>query len=915
MYLKIVVFTVFIFLLIPQAGAVLAEPSKTLMIQNSLRAAGFNPGPSDGLWGPQTELALSKALKTVGVTQSPTRADGLTTEIFTHLTSAFNLYHETMDLQKTRLQETMSFEDARHLISRTGLGAHPTEIQALVGLTRSAAISREISKLDVDNTQLPPPDFFSYEYPIYWARNDMEEGDQQNFRVARDKEMADLRLWWVREMLATQQPAGERLVLFWHNHFVTAYSGLNENVHVLAKQHWALRKYGHTNFRVLTRAMIHDAAMLDYLDNNSSRKGNPNENLARELMELFVLGEGNYAEKTIKEVARALTGYSVNKLRNDEFEFNVWDHDRGTKTIFDWRGRFDGDDVVDILMRQPATAKFIAQKFWKNYISDFNSDPQQLDAIADAFRASDYDIKTLLRETLSAPQFWAAENRATIIKSPVDLLVGTMRSTGMLPEWWSSIPNRLEQLGQNLFDPPNVAGWPGGSDWLTPSRLLIRNQMIEELLIAEPQVASADGMIENMMTAAPDTPGASNNIFIRYAAEDYEGPPKFRVSAYGNDSRKPIWSSKTTNAKGGIDTELYDRPEFADLNWKIKQFQVPSDLKPDYFSIAFLNDHCCGLSGGDRNFFVDWLAFAGRQFPVAKAKQQTQCSNGNETPGSMYCSGSIEFRDFETLMPSDERVSSNSDGVTAERVFFRGAKEFKSNKNWNAFRIGLVRPHFKGIMVEAMVLRIVRERSNDGSYRTVLQISENNCFPDCIGGPLPRSAHRNHQSGERFLEFALSGRRTPKENRQWRELSKEQSAFVSTLLMSIPDMIAKARKGRSWRQRNGERKFATWKTVFDKIDRYLPRSRHAKWATASKISLRQPIGETGGMMSMMTALNTARMPILLGQPGDKMFWGDFESQLNHAATAKFFLASAPAIARATSNDLGALFADPVFNLK
>lgn len=105
------------------------------------------------------------------------------------------------------------------------------------------------------------------------------------------------------------------------------------------------------------------------------------------------------------------------------------------------------------------------------------------------------------------------------------------------------------------------------------------------------------------------------------------------------------------------------------------------------------------------------------------------------------------------------------------------------------------------------------------------------------------------------------------------------------------------------------------KTVFDKIDRYLPRSRHAKWATASKISLRQPIGETGGMMSMMTALNTARMPILLGQPGDKMFWGDFESQLNHAATAKFFLASAPAIAWATSNDLGALFADPVFNLK
>ena len=118
-------------------------------------------------------------------------------------------------------------------------------------------------------------------------------------------------------MLATERPAEEHLVLFWHNHFVTGYSTLNENVHVLAKQHWTFREYGHTNFRVLTPAIIRDAAMLDYLNNDRSRKGNPNENFARELMELFVLGEGNYRKKTVKEVARALTRCGVNKLRND----------------------------------------------------------------------------------------------------------------------------------------------------------------------------------------------------------------------------------------------------------------------------------------------------------------------------------------------------------------------------------------------------------------------------------------------------------------------------------------------------------------------------------------------------------------------------------------------------------------------
>jgi uncharacterized protein (DUF1800 family) len=375
----------------------------------------------------------------------------------------------------------MTFEDARHLISRTGIGAHPSEISRIVGLTRSQAISRIIENIDGRHPETEIPSFFNQPYPNYWIQGDLDEFDQQKFRVARDKEMEELRLWWVSEMLTTQRPAAEKLIMFWHNHFVSSYTGVDENVHLIAKQHWTFRQLGHTNFRALAKAIIKDAAMLEYLDNKQSRKRSPNENLARELLELFIIGEGNYSEKTVKEVARALTGYSSNGLRQDEFRFNHWDHDNGWKIIFDRKGHFDGDDVIDILLDQTETSLFITRKFWKSYISDFNFNDPEIKNIAKIFKSSDYDIKTLLRSTLSTKSFWAPQNRATIVKSPIDFIIGTIRSTGRLPDTWPSIPNELATLGQNIFEPPNVAGWPGAGDWIVPSRLLMRRGMLSGL--------------------------------------------------------------------------------------------------------------------------------------------------------------------------------------------------------------------------------------------------------------------------------------------------------------------------------------------------------------------------------------------------------------------------------------------------
>jgi hypothetical protein len=284
----------------------------------------------------------------------------------------------------------------------------------------------------------------------------------------------------------------------------------------------------------------------------------------------------------------------------------------------------------------------------------------------------------------------------------------------------------------------------------------------------------------------------------------------------------------------------------------------------------------------------------------------------------MYCAGKIDFTDFEDLGLSEKvpvLISPKDVGISAERVVFQGSSAFRRNKNWNAFRIGLVGAHSNGIMTDTMVLKIIRERSGNQGYRTLLQISENDCFPDCIGGIFSRSAFKNKKSGERYLEFVLRGSRSAQERRQWNALSEDQKAFISKLWMSVPDMIDKARKGRSWRNRDGDRKFETWEHVFDDIEAALPRSRFAKMATSSEIWLREPASETSGMMSMMSALNTTKMPVLLGRRGDEMSWTDFETHSDYLPPAALFLASVPVLTASSTTDLQTIFADPVFNLK
>jgi uncharacterized protein (DUF1800 family) len=236
--------------------------------------------------------------------------------------------------------------------------------------------------------------------------------------------------------------------------------------------------------------------MIAYLDSLQNRKGNPNENFARELLELFTLGEGHgYTEADIKEAARAFTGWSLER-ETATFRFRPFLHDADDKTFMGRTGRFNGTDIVEIVLQQPRVAENITEKAWREFISE-QPDPAAVKRIADRFRASGYEIKTLLSELLLSPQFWAPESRVRLVRSPVELIVGSLRQFNLPMPDSRALALLGRALGQEVFNPPNVKGWPGGDTWINANTMLIREQLLRRLtsgtvLAAERQTAERE---------------------------------------------------------------------------------------------------------------------------------------------------------------------------------------------------------------------------------------------------------------------------------------------------------------------------------------------------------------------------------------------------------------------------------------
>lgn len=287
------------------------------------------------------------------------------------------------------------------------------------------------------------------------------------FNKQSREDVKNLNIAWLNQMVNTPAQLREKMALFWHGHFACR----NNNVYFQQKLLGAIRTNALGNFGDLLRAVSKSAAMLAFLNNQQNRKQHPNENFAREVMELFTLGRGNYTEQDIREAARAFTGWGYNL--DGAFVFRPRLHDDGKKTVFGKSGHFDGDDVLNLLLEKKETAWFITRKVYRYFVNE-EEDSSHIQWLADRFYQSHYAIDALMRDIFTSDWFYDEKNIGTHIKSPVELLVGIRRTLPM------QLDNEAVQLllqrvlGQLLFYPPNVAGWPGGKNWIDSSTLMVR---------------------------------------------------------------------------------------------------------------------------------------------------------------------------------------------------------------------------------------------------------------------------------------------------------------------------------------------------------------------------------------------------------------------------------------------------------
>lgn len=297
----------------------------------------------------------------------------------------------------------------------------------------------------------------------------------------RNKESRILQAWWLQQMQHTRYPLQERMTLFWHNHFTSSIQKV-QWPQLMYRQNQLFRQHATGNFKTLLKAVAIDPAMLIYLDNRQNSADSPNENFARELLELFTLGIGHYTEADIVNAARALTGWVYN-LKRDKVVFQPKRHDKGKKQFLGKEGNFKLDDIIEILLDNPRTAEFISGKFWYEFVSSEKPDPEVIRQWATAFRDNGYDIRSLLEAVFNSDAFWSVSNRGTLIKSPIEFSIGILRSCPI--DDFSSYPqlvNANNRMGQSLFAPPDVKGWRGGNNWIDETKLIERYNLVDKLL-------------------------------------------------------------------------------------------------------------------------------------------------------------------------------------------------------------------------------------------------------------------------------------------------------------------------------------------------------------------------------------------------------------------------------------------------
>lgn len=413
----------------------------------------------------------------------------------------------------------------QHLLWRSGFGPAVEQLNELSKYTPSQYYKAIIkaSEKNPAYINVAGEDLINmYEGLMDAGKRSQLNADERRELARKQREaVKTLNIYWLKEMVASPAQLREKMAFFWHGHFASR----NQNIFYNQLLLHTIRQNALGDFATLLKEVSHSASMLYFLNNQQNRKGRPNENFAREVMELFTLGRGNYTENDIKEAARAFTGWTANA--RGEFIFRKNFHDDGTKQFMGKKGNFDGDDILNMLLNNKQTARYITQKIYRFFVND-KIDEKITEDLAGKFYKSNYNIGKLMEEIFTSDWFYNEKNIGAKIKSPIELLAGIQRMVPMQLDNDNALMQLQRLLGQQLLYPPNVAGWPGGKSWIDSSTLMTRMRIPQmfndkdELNVAPK--ADDDQMMGRKTdgTAAVPAGGKKRNMFAINAKIDWQ---------------------------------------------------------------------------------------------------------------------------------------------------------------------------------------------------------------------------------------------------------------------------------------------------------------------------------------------------------------------------------------------------------
>jgi uncharacterized protein (DUF1800 family) len=445
----------------------------------------------------------------------------------------------------------------QHLYWRAGFGLTAKELQR----KEKSSIQREVEQLikkgkknqDMPNVAMP----FKSKTEI----KAMSKDERKKLRMKSRQAVADMNANWVKLMAKTNNPLLERMSLFWHDHFACRIVNPRLAVNYMK----GIREHSLGNFRDLLMSVSKSAAMIRYLNNQQNVKKKPNENFARELMELFTIGRGNYTENDIKESARAFTGWSSNM--KGEFVFRKFQHDTGKKTFMGITGNFGGEDIINIILSKKETAVYLTTKIYRYFVSQ-NINEKRINNLANYFYKNDYDIGKLMQKIFTSSWFYDDKIVGNKIKSPIDLLVGVMKTFDVEFKGKKAILFYEKALGQMLFNPPNVAGWTDGKAWIDNSTLMTRLNFVGVLF----------GQIEMSMKVKEDFEAKVRNKIVKRFVADVSADKLVR--AFARHEKSKIYD---------VMNLALIQPTRTNFNQKfIEEYTVNNSNKSDYIkTLAF----------------------------------------------------------------------------------------------------------------------------------------------------------------------------------------------------------------------------------------------------------------------------------------------------------------------------------------